>query len=459
MRKLGKSPADDDAWSKPVAVLDARPELSVVATETAPRKRSIFQSIAGLRTFESLHDYGFRWFYWALLSQMASMNMQMLVRGYLAYKLTNSYGALGFVSLANAIPGLAFSLPGGVLADRVPQKKYVVQAGQLLSAANAGFVAFLLFTHALTFHILIGTAFAQGMIQALMMPARQAMLREVAGRKMLMNAVALSSAGMNSMRLLAPALGGVLIAIFGSDMVYTLMTLCYLAAAAFLLKVPQTTPDMLDHREDEDEYAFEHGHSRRDGSIRDGFKYVLNNQTLRGVLTVNLIFILLSMPYLQLLPGYVASVMHEGPDKLGFLLSVTGVGSLIGALAVASMPNRKRGLLFLISTLIQGIALIFFSASSWFLVAIPIMVVLGFGQAGRQSFSNVLVQEYTEDDYRGRVMSIYMLQFALMSFSTFLVGIISSFIGAQEALGGVAILLVIYCCYELVFDKRLRHLD
>ena len=81
-----------------------------------------------------------------MLGQMASLNMQMLVRGFLTFELTGSYSALGTVFLFNAIPGLALSLYGGVLADRVRSKKIVLQVGQSLNAINAIVVGFLVLT-------------------------------------------------------------------------------------------------------------------------------------------------------------------------------------------------------------------------------------------------------------------------------------------------------------------------
>ncbi|HEX5368277.1 MAG TPA: MFS transporter [Dehalococcoidia bacterium] len=410
------------------------------------------ESSTRVRMFESLEDPSFRWFFAALTSQMASLNMQILVRGVLVFELTNSYSALGLVSLANAVPGIALSLAGGIVADRARQKKYVVQAGQLASALNAAAVAAAIFAGDLTFGLLMVTAVIQGTIQALMMPARQAMLREVAGLDRLNNAVALGSASSNSMRLLAPAAGGVLFTLVGPEWVYVLMMSFYLFAAATLYKVAPVNLD------DQDE-VLPKAQKDDSGSMADGLRYVMRNDALRVTLLVNLAFVVLSMPYLRLLPGYVTDVMHEGPDKLGYLLSLTGVGSLAGALWVATLPPKRRGQLYLIASLLQGIALIAFSASSWFWVSVPIMLVLGLGQVGRQSFGNVLVQQYTDDAYRGRVMSIYMLQFSLTSLGAFLVGLLASAIGAQEALGGTSIALVLCAIFCLAFIPRLRNLQ
>jgi MFS family permease len=411
----------------------------------------------GASVFDSLSHTGFRWFFGAMMGQMASMNMQMLVRGYLVYELTGSYADLGVVSLASAAPMILLSLHGGVLADRVKYKKYVVMAGQFLSAMNALWIALLIVAGMLSFPALLVAGVLQGIIQALMMPARQAMIPEVVGMRRLMNAVALNSAGMNSMRLIAPAIGGFLLAILNASWVYFLMTGGYLWATVLLVKVPRD-PDPAFYEERESGPG---GHRRREsnGGLFDGIRYIMQEPTIRLILGVNVLLILMSMPYVFLLPGFVASVLHEGPDKLGLLLSFTGAGSLIGALVIAGLPPRRRGMLFLLTSLLQGVMLIAFSVSTWFWVTAPIMIVMGIGQAGRQSFSNVLVQSYTDDEHRGRVMSVYMLQFGLTSFGTFIVGVLASLIGAQVALGGTSVLMVVIALGVLACSPRMRNLD
>jgi MFS family permease len=413
--------------------------------------------------FDSLSHRGFRWFFAAMMGQMASLNMQMLVRGYLVYLLTGSYADLGVVSFASAAPMIVFSLHGGALADRVPKKKYVVMAGQFLSAVNALWIAVLIVMGLLSYPALLVAAVIQGVIMALMMPARQAMIPEIVGMKRLMNAVALSSAGMNSMRMLAPAIGGYLLALFSPSLVYFLMTAAYLWATVALIKVPgDPDPAFYEDREDDTGpgvHPVPGSEEKSASGIFDGIRYIMHEPTVRLLLGVNVLLILMSMPYLFLLPGFVASVLHGGPAQLGLLLSVTGGGSLLGALVIAGLPPRRRGMLYLLTSLFQGVMLIVFAWSTWFWVTAGVMALMGIGQAGRQSYSNVLVQSYTDDEHRGRVMSVYMLQFGLTSLGTFIVGVLSSMFGAQLALGGTAVLMVLIAGGVLLFSPRMRALQ
>ncbi len=412
--------------------------------QTAPRQG------LSLRTFDSLSDRNFRWFFFAMLGQMGAMNMQMLVRGWLTYDLTGSYALLGVVALASAVPMLLLSVFGGVIADRFAKKR-VVQVGQTVSAINAGIVALLLFVHVLVFWHLLVAGFAQGVVMALMMPSRQAMIPEVVGMDRMMNAVALNSAGMNLMRLLAPGLGGILIELFGAGIVYAIMAVLYSSCVLFLFPLPTV----------EAAAAPTNGVPRKGGfsDLIDGIKYVRKDRVILVLLLMNFITSMLAMPYLQLLPGYVKDVYNLDAGYLGLMITVSGGGALIGALVIASLPPVRRGVLLIASAIVIGVALLLFSGTSVYWVGLVMMVFVGVGSAGRQALGQVLIHNYVENEYRGRVMSVYMTQFSVMSFGVFFIGLISEVIGVQMAIGGLAALLVVVSTAMLFMMPRLRQLD
>ena len=404
------------------------------------------------RLFESTGDTNYRWFYLSMLGQMASLNMQMLVRGFLTFELTGSYAALGTVFLFNAIPGLALSLYGGVLADRVRSKKIVLQVGQSLNAINAIVVGFLVLTDVIAFEHLLIASFLQGGVNAIMMPARQAMMPEVVGRRRLMNAVALNAAGRDSIRLLAPAAGGALLAAFDATWLYFLMAGFYTLATVALFRVHTKALGP----------ATPLSRGSRGGGLdemRDGLRYLWRDLTMRPLLVSTVIFALLAMPYVFLMPGWVASVLDEGPAKLGILLSLVGVGSLAGALVIAAIPPRRRGLLYLAAVALEGVALVAYSASEIYWLTAGIIIVVGLGEAGRMSLGNVLVQHYVADDYRGRAMSVFMMQRSLASLGTFFVGVMASWVGVQVVIGGLALTLCMLALAGIFASATLRRLD
>ncbi len=405
------------------------------------------------RTFLSFQDPEFRWFYLGMLGQMAAMNMQLVVRGALAYFLTGSYAVLGLVGLAGGLPMLLFSMFGGVLADRLP-KRTVLQLGQAASLLNAVIMAALIFLDLMIIEWLLLGAFAQGVVMALMMPTRQAMIPDIVGMQRMMNAVALNQAGMNSMRLLAPAAGGFIIAWAGYDWAFLTMAALYGIAILGLTRVtwkPATSPGQNGAGPLELWLS-----SLRD--IRQGLGYVRRDRVMFTLLVVSFISSLFGMPYLFLLPGYVADVFDRGESAIGLLIGISAVGSLAGSLVLASLPDRQRGLMLLVGTMILALGLVFFALTGNYWVGAVFMVVVGVGSALRQALSQGLLQAYVEPEYRGRVMSLFMTQFSVMQIGTFLIGIIAEVIGIRESFAILGLLLAGVTLYVGFFVPRVRQL-
>ena len=344
--------------------------------------------------FESLKYTPFTFFFLAMIGQMASQNIQMVVRAYLAYLLTGSYAILGVVALANAIPGLVLSLVGGAVADRVPSRKMVMMIGQTANGLNTAAIGLLLLLNMLTVEHLLIAAFVQGITMALMMPSRQSLIPSLVPGPMLMNAVALNAAGMNGMRLFAPALGGLLFSWAGGATVYFLMAGLYVLACAFLVKVPaeRRVTESAGSIGGEAKAAF--------NNMWKGLIYIKNDTIMGPLLLINVLIVLLAMPYMFLLAGFVQDVLNGDAADLGYLQSISGVSALAGALVIAGMQRKRRGIWFLAGSAFQGIFLfIGFVFSTTVLMMAVAMFFMGFGQAARQSLSNVLVQEYVEDAF------------------------------------------------------------
>ena len=401
--------------------------------------------LGGLRTFDSFRNRHFRLYFAGMMGQMGAMNMQMMARAWFIYDLTGSAAMLGAVALASAAPMLFLALFGGVMADRV-EKKYVMVAGQAASGVIALGVALAISLDVITPSYLILAGVLQGIVMGLMMPSRQAVIPEIVGEEGLMNAVSLNAAGMNVNRLLAPAVAGFLISQMGIAGVYYAMTGLYVLATFFVAALPRTGITSL----------------RGGGALthlKEGVRYIRHNTTILAVLLLTLITVILSMPYMFLLPIFTEDILDVGPQGLGVLISVSGVGAIAGSLIIASLGNRNRGRLLLLSCLVLGLSLIGFSASTWYLLSILLVIPIGFGQAGRMALSNTLVQAYADHEHRGRVMSFYMMEFGLMSFATFGVSILAEFIGIQWALGGMAGLLILVTLYYFAFVPGIRRLD
>ncbi len=115
--------------------------------------------------------------------------------------------------------------------------------------------------------------------------------------------------------------------------------------------------------------------------------------------------------------------------------------------------------MMLLSGLIVGLALAGFAfSSSWYLSLILIAFV-GIGQTGHRTLGNTLIQYYVAPEYRGRVMSILMMNFGLTNIGVFIAGLLADTIGVQWAVGGFALILVAIAFLALVFVPQIRRLD
>ena len=413
--------------------------------------KGLLSSIRNLRTFSSLGNPIYRLYFIGMLGQWAAMNMQFMSKSLLIYRITGSATLLGLLSLANALPMLFLSLFGGVIADRV-QKKYVLLVGLGSSAlvslviAISLSVGYLSSDHSGSWWVLIATSFLQGVIMGLMFPSRQAIIPEIVREEQVMNAVALNTMGMNSLRLLAPALSGFLIDAFDFEALYYAITALYLMSTIVIALMPLTSTMSL-------------AGGRALANIKDGLQYMRHQPAILPVLAFTFVIILLSQPYQTLMPIFTEDILKVGAKGMGILLSVSGIGATAGSLVLASLPNRKRGALLLASGLILSLALVAFAFSTSWYLSLGLIFFVGIGQAGRMTMNNALLQSYTSSEYLGRVMSINMMDFGLSSFSNFFAALLAEAAGAPLAIGGFAVVLVLASILTMAFVPRLRQLQ
>ncbi len=408
-------------------------------------------SLGNLKTFDSLKNSAYRFYFWGMLGMWGAMNMQMLARSLLIYRLTGSKAMLGLLSLADALPMLLLSLFGGVIADRV-QKKHVLQVGQAASAVVSLSVAVALTTgylspqHPGSWWVLMANSVLQGAIMALMMPARQAIIPEIVSEGQVMNAMALNTLGMNTLMFVARALAGFLIDAFGFESVFYMMTGLYLVSVLFTGFIPVTST-----------ISLRGGGALAD--IKEGLKYIWGKTTILLILAFSLVVTLLSMPIQFMMPIFTDDILKVGATGMGVLMGVMGGGAMIGSLALASLPNKRRGAILLVSGFILGVALAGFSFSRSWPLSLGLMVFVGLGQSGRLTLGTTLLQSHTDGEYLGRVMSLNMMQIGLSSLGTFFAALLAESIGAQWAIGGFAMVLVLLSIVTMVFVPGVRKLD
>jgi len=418
------------------------------------------------RTFGAVIDNAnFRLLFFGNVLQFGSQQMQLVVRGWLVFHITGSYAALGTMALANAVPGLLLSPIGGVVADRAP-KKVVIQAAQTYNVINAAVLAILaagLFSLHLEFWHLFLSSFLQGGVNSIMMPSRQSMISDLVPRERLMNAIGINSSGQTFMQLVGPGIAGFMIAALSPAAVFAVMAAMYALAVTFTMRLPTKPLYAFAQTAGGKAAASARAGSRKGAGgfkdLADGMRYVAHDPVIRRLVIVNFMIVIVSMPYTQLLPGFVKEVLHRGAFEQGMLQSVQGAGAIAGSVVVASAAPRGRGKMMIFWGALLGVSIVAFAISTNYWITLPIMVLIGAAQAGRMAIGQVLIQSYSAEEYRGRVQSVWFMQFSLVQFGTFFVSLLAVVFGPQIAIGGLAALLVVAMAMIAVFLPSMRNLD
>jgi MFS family permease len=389
-----------------------------------------------LRLYPALAVRPYRLLWLGMLPGTLAWQMSVVATGYAALTVSGSAATLGLVSGAVGLPMLLLSLVGGVVADRLPRRIVLLMTQATLCVAAAVLTVLMAAGWLQVWH-LIALGLVQGMAFSFNMPARQAYIAELVGQPLLRSAVALNNAGVNFCRIAGPALGGALLALpfVGIGGVFATMTLMYLVVIGTLLALPQSTaaapapPGA--------------GTSGRD-QLLEGLRYLRGSPALLALLGMAFITIFFGMPYQQLMPVFSERVFLVGAAGLGVLMAASGVGSLAGSLAVAGLAGARQPALLQLGLGIGfGLALVAFALAPVYPLAVALLVVVGFTSSAYTTLNSTLIMSNTEPRLYGRVMSVYLLTFAVMPLAAVPMGWLAEQVGGRATVAGSGTLVAL----------------
>jgi MFS family permease len=410
------------------------------------------------RVFGALADNEhYRSYWFGNQANTLVMQMQMVANGYLAFTITGSATALGLVAFASSLPMLLFSPAGGVLADRLEKRKLLlwIQALQcLISLAIGVLVAFDRIEY---WHLLVSAAI-QGMSFAVMMPTRQSWIPQLVRRDDLTSALALNNAGMNASRVIGPSLAGILIAVpwFGVKGVYFLRILAFAWVMYTLLKIPILgEPELNEVVVNGMERVRELGMQ-----LTSGLRYIWHHQTLLSLFLFAVVTMLLGQSYQQLLPAYALGVFNVGSEGQGVMQTVVGIGALVGSLTMAYLShNPDRAKIQAYTGTALGVSLMLFgvgAAYHLFFVGLFALFLVGLTLDFNATINQTLIMLNTDRALYGRVMSVYMMTFALSGFSASASGYLMDNVGGAVTMLLQGALLAVFVVLMAVFNSGYR---
>ncbi|MCH8309896.1 MAG: MFS transporter [Chloroflexi bacterium] len=396
--------------------MDQRTLTPPTPAPSAPEKKPPVYSLSRYAMFESLQYRNFRLIWAGSFISFMAMNMQMITRGWLVVELRDaSPFALALVMVTFAVPSTVSSLIGGALADRFPKKYLIItsQTGNFLMTLLLGLLN--LSGHIEFWHVL-AVGVVNGTMMGINMPSRAAIISDIVPERSLMNAISLNNSGMNLTRIIGPAVAGFLILIIGTSGVFLLVSGIYALAVASMMPIKIPAPSSKASRKG----VF--------GDIKEGFAYAMGNPKLLGLVVIVLIATLFGFSYWSLLPAWAVEALNVEADGLGILMTIMGVGALVGTLGLAGMSNTKnKGMILLVSVFIWGIALAAFSMVTSYTVAIPFLLIIGAVSSIFMSMNMTLMQTMAAPEMRGRMMSLNMMTFGLMPVSSLPLGALAEF--------------------------------
>jgi len=398
------------------------------------------------RTFESLSIRDYRLLWLSMMTGMSGTQMQMLAQGILVYEITGSYAITGIVSVGFAPAMLIGSVLSGTITERI-ERRTIIQATQFGQVAIAMAIGILILTDLIIWEYILVASIAQGAVFAFMMPARQVVIPKIVGKELMSNAMSLNSAAMSFTSMVAPAVGGVLYGFIGAEGVYFLVAGLNVAAIGLTSLLPKFPPDP--------------NAPRRSilSNTAEGFAYVRRHRTLMSVIIFVALGTILSMPFRMLIPAISSDIFDASSFKTGVLVAVMGVGSLIGALAIAALrEGQKRGLVLMASAFVSAFGLVVFASLPFYWVGIIVMIFMGVGESGRFALGQALSMELTDDEHRARVASLFQMTFGLMPLGILPVSLAMELYGAEKTLFVLGLILFAVSVMSLGLMKQLRRL-
>lgn len=394
-------------------------------------------------TFVSLGNRDFRLLWFGMVCMMGGFQMQGVAQNFLVYEITGSAKILGLVSGGWAFPMLCLALFGGAIADRMDRKP-IIQISQGISVIISLSVAVSILTGTVTWVYLLVASALQGTMFAFTGPARQAIIPQLVGRDLITNSIALNSAAMSSMSLIAPAIAGVLYAVIGPEGVYFVMGGLWLIAVTLTTAIHK--PPKFAKPPSSDIFR----------DIKAGLSYVLHDTQILVLLGVMLVTVLLSMPFQFLLPVFVKDVYGLESEAMGLLVSMIGLGSLTGSLIIASRGRSRRGLLVIIGGFLSAISLMLIALVPIYWASVFIMVLVGLGNVAPMAIITALIMERSDEQYRGRMMSIVMLMWGLIPLGVLPLGFSVDIFGGRETVTFMGIAMFVIFSLILLTQSRLR---
>jgi MFS family permease len=395
-----------------------------------------------------LADAEFRRLWLAGVAIGAQRWLELLVVGVYVLDVTGSPSMVALMTFVRLVPMFLCGLPAGVLADRFERRSLLlIGVGALVLVSLA--LGVLASTGRITLWQVALGAFLNGVMFAADFPVRRIMIGEIAGVDRLGKAMALESATGNATRMVGPAVGGLLFEIVGLEGAYFLGAALYLLSLVLILRVSYRS-------------------ARLDAAgrsilttLREGWQFVRGRRVIVGTLMVTLVLNFWGFAYITMVPVIGERVLDLSAFSIGLLMSIEGLGALIGSLVVAHwFKPLAYTRVYLFSTFGFLLGVLGFGLSGWFPLSLGLNLVCGITLAGFAVMQGTIMFLAARPEVRSRVMGVLTVCIGAGPLGMLHVGWLADWLGAASAVQIMAIEgLVALAAVALIWPEMRRATD
>ncbi len=397
-----------------------------------------------LRAFRS-RDFSLYWF--ASVMAILSHFMLFILRGWLALELTDSPFAVAAVAASGEIPSLIFSIPGGILADRISRKAVLI-GGEIVNAITLVVIAGLVVTDQITIFYLVVLSVIAGSAFAIAIPARQAIVPNIVERDYIANGVALSSTMFSGGAVMGPAIAGWSLATAGMGVSFFIAAI--ISALSVLIFLPVRTYQ-----------------TARDGppasasavwnDVVEGVRYIRGHATILGLLALMLVIVIFGSPYEAVLSIFARDVLEIGEAGLGYLGAAGGTGAVAASLLVAALngPAAMRNYV-VFGAIGLGVFVAAFALSEILVTSLVFAIGAGFSFQLVLTANSALIQILVNDDVRGRITAVRSMLWGAAPLGILFLGAIAEPFGTPFATAVTGVLTAVLSIVAVLLFSGLR---
>lgn len=371
--------------------------------------------------------------------------LQVTAQGWVVWELSHSEAALGIVSMLATLPLLLLGPWAGVLADRTDRRRLLIftQTGAMILAFVLALLTGLQVIRLWHVYVL---ALSLGIMTSMDLPAQQAFLGDLSGMGQVRKAVNMNAMALQVSRIIGPALAGFIVARLGAPLAFGLNGISFLAVIVSLLLVRS-------HQ------VRSPNRASALSQLRDGLRYVGSQPHLQDLILFVVLVTFFALSCINILPAFASDVLGGGADTLGFLLSASGAGALVGTIFIVPtiQSSRRFGLALSAAVIWIGVWFLVFS----FTQQLPLsMLALFLGNLGAPAViatSLGMAQFMAPIEMRARLISLLtMVSFGMQPLASLLIGFSAETLGTALAIRLNGLFLVVVMLLVTLLRKGLR---